>query len=155
MIALILATICAVLVSAETETENEKPLMNERCYKSRFPGGANPYFSELTEDQKNELQLLKEELIANEATPEEIRTAITEKLTEWGIEVPTPDEQLDSKIERTEQHLEVLYRQKELREEGKSWEEIKEIIQEEFDLELPNEGQEGPGFNRGFGKRAW
>ena len=65
------------------------------------------------------------------ATRNEIQTAIQEKLDEFGV----LDTQLDNEIEQTQQRLTILNRQKELRDEGYSWDEINTIIQEEFDLE--------------------
>ena len=55
---------------------------------------------------------------------------------------------LEKQIERTEQRLEILIRQKELREEGYEWEDIQQIIQDEFELEFPAEGH-GMRFRRG------
>lgn len=98
--------------------------------------GRRGFMAELTEEQKEDLQ-----------------TTVQEKLEEYGIEMPTRDEILDRQIEQTEQRLKILNRQKELREEGYEWEEIKDVIQEEFDLEFPaGEGQGmmfGHGFRRG------
>lgn len=151
---MVIATIGAVLVSAETNdiTENGENIKSFYFGRGRAKCGEPPFFSELTDEQKLEIQTLMEDLKSSDATPEEIHTAISEKLESWGIDVPTRDEQLDSAIERTGRHLELLQRQKELREEGKTWEEIQEIIQEEFDLEFPEDCGQGPKFKHGFGR---
>ena len=63
------------------------------------------------------------------------------------------DERLTSAIENTEQRLTILNREKELRDQGYTWDEINEIIQEEFDTEVPIgmgfNMNEGPGFHGG------
>lgn len=84
------------------------------------------------------------------ATPEEIQTAIQEKLDEYGV----LDTQLDNEIAQTEQRLIILNRQKELRNEGYNWDEINTIIQDEFDLEnmtyMSYDMTYGQGFGRGL-----
>jgi hypothetical protein len=115
-----------------------------------------PFFSELTEEQQNEIESLREDMINNGATPEEIREAVTLQLKEYGIEIQSRDDMLDDEIERTAQRLEILERQKILREEGYSWEDIKNIIAEEFENELQEGHQSGlppdDGFHRVQGK---
>ena len=76
---------------------------------------------------------------------EEINEAITEKLDEWGI----LDNRLDDAIEQTEMRLEILNRQKELREQGYSWDEINDLIQEEYGLESFGHGYPGMDFGLG------
>jgi len=119
MIAMLIATIGAVVVSAN-------------------PG----LFAELTDEQRQEIRDYKNNLIEQGYTKEEVHEAMKEKLEEYDIELPTREEMLDKKIEHTEQKLEILYRIKELIEENPeiTEEEIKEIIEEEFDIELPEEG---------------
>jgi len=98
--------------------------------------GSLPFFSELTEEQQNEIESLRESMIGDGASPEEIRDAITSKLEEYGFDAPSMDDQLDDKIERTTQRLEILNRQKELRCEGYSFDEIRDMISVEFELEF-------------------
>lgn len=119
MIAMLIATIGAIVVSANTD-----------------------FFANLTEEQRQEIRDYKNNLIEQGYTKEEIHEAMKEKFEEYGIELPTREEMLDKKIEHTEQKLEILYRIKELIEENPeiTEEEIKEIIEEEFDIELPEDG---------------
>lgn len=95
--------------------------------------GGRGLFAELTDEQREDLQ-----------------TTIQQKLEEYGIEMPTRDEILEKQIERTEQRLEILNRQKELRDEGYEWDDIRDIIEEEFDLEFPAGEGQGMMFGHGF-----
>jgi hypothetical protein len=52
--------------------------------QSRLP----PWWSELTDEQKEEIITIKEELIEAGASKEEIRDAFKMKLEEWNIEIP-------------------------------------------------------------------
>ncbi len=90
-------------------------------------------FYNLTEEQQSELEDLIKSLIDQGANFSEIKNAIQQKLDEWGI----LDKQLDSEIAQTEQRLNILNREKELRDQGYSWEEINQIIQDEFGLKGP------------------
>jgi hypothetical protein len=49
-----------------------------------------PWMSQLTDDQKAQIQQLMDSLRQSGATPQEMRDAIDAKLQEWGIEVPAP-----------------------------------------------------------------
>ena len=49
-----------------------------------------PWMSQLTDEQKQEIQQLMDSLRQSGATPQEIRDAINAKLQECGIEVPAP-----------------------------------------------------------------
>lgn len=118
LVVMLVATIGAVLVSAQ---DSEDGML----------WGKRGFMTELTDEQR-----------------EEMKTTMQQKFEEYGIEMPTRDEMLDKQLEHTEQRLEILNRQKELREQGYEWEEIRDIIQEEFELELPEEGQ-GMRFGRG------
>jgi hypothetical protein len=115
---------------------------------SAHPG----FFSELTEEQKEELKQLKQELRDSGATWEETKEAMQEQLEEYGIEMPTREEIIDMKIEKTQQRLDILERTKELIQENPEItnEEIKEIIQSEFDLEIPDGDGFGKMHHRGF-----
>ena len=133
MVAGLLATIGAVVVSA-------------------FPG----FFSDLTDEQKEELRELRQELRDEGATWEEMREAMREQLEEYGVELPTREEMIDMRIEHTQQRLDILERIKELIQENPDItnEKIREIIQEEFELEMPGEGfgmMHRRGFRRGPG----
>jgi hypothetical protein len=48
------------------------------------------WMSQLTGDQKAQIQQLVESLKASGATPQEIRDAVHAKLQEWGIQIPAP-----------------------------------------------------------------
>jgi len=142
--ALILSSVGAVLVSANEDVLSsfeDSPETDEfRQWRFVTPRG---YLAEvLTDDQKEELRLLHEEMIEQNATCEQIREAVHDLLESWGIDHPDLDEQLEVGINRTSKRFEILNRTQELREEGYSWEEIKEMIQDEFDL------PEGPGNER-------
>ncbi len=149
MVALLIATIGAIIVSAETEDITEDESSNKFFWG--FGGirhreiSKDNLFYELTDEQEEELLQLKQTMIDENATCEEIQEAIMQKLDEWGI----LDKRLDEAIEQTELRLEILNRQKELREQGYSWEEISSLIQEEFDLE--ETFGEGEMFGHGFG----
>ena len=145
MIVTMISVIGAAIVNAETEETNENAI--PKGWSGRMMQQRMPFFSELTDEQQQELNTLREELQTNDATPDEIQQAITEKLSEYGIDMPTTEERLDQQIEQTEQQLEMLKRQKELLGEGYSWEEIRDIIQEEFDLQQPQMKQ---GCEMGF-----
>ena len=49
-----------------------------------------PWMSQLTDDQKAQIQQLMDSLRQSGATPQEMRDAVNAKLQEWGIEVPAP-----------------------------------------------------------------
>ena len=117
---------------------------------------ANPGFlADLTDDQKQGIKDKVSSMRDEGATREEIREVVREDLEEYGIELPTREEMLDQRIEHTQQRLDILDRTKELVEENPdiTQEEVRDIIQEEFDLELPDgEGlgmMHRPGFKRG------
>lgn len=120
---LIIATILAVIGVTVVSAQTEDGMF----------WGRRGFMNELTDEQREDLQ-----------------TTIQQKLEEYDIEMPTRDEMLDKQIERTEQRLEILNRQKELREEGYEWEEIRDIIEEEFDLELPDGEGQGMMFGHNF-----
>ena len=131
LVVLIISTIGAVVASAH-------------------PG----FFSDLTDEQKEELNELRQGLIDEGANCSEIREAMHEQLEEYGVKFPTREEMLDNNINRTKQRLEILERTKEIIQENPdiTEEEIREIIQEEFELEMPDEGfgmKHRSGFCRG------
>ena len=135
MVVMLMATIGAVLVSAETENEGET-----EDWHLPFQGRGNifghrTFDNELTDDQQAEIDALITSLNEEGASPGEIREAVFTKLSEIGI----LDERLDNAIEQTEQRLEILNKEQELRDQGYSWEEINEIIQEEYVLKHPSD----------------
>ena len=110
MAVMLLATIGAVLVSAEFE--NEDATQNqEMLWKNQQQCGEPPFLSDLTVEQREELETIMTSLKEEGASKEEIREAIFDKLDEYGV----LDKNLDDKIEHTEQKLEILNRKKELR----------------------------------------
>ena len=54
------------------------------------PDGQPPWMSQLTDDQKAQIQQLIESLRTSGATPQEMRDAVNAKLLEWGIQIPAP-----------------------------------------------------------------
>jgi len=159
MVVMIITTIGVIIASAQTnETSSddiyEKLFEGKRrmCGPEHFmlnETRVGPFFYNLTEDQQTELKELIQSLKVSGANSSEIRNAIQDKLDEYGVF----DEQLNNAIEETEQRLEILNRQKELREQGYSWEEINQIIQDEFGPEAPI--GEGHGMMFRYGGREF
>lgn len=94
--------------------------------------GYGPFFANLTEAQQVELKTLIATLHDQNATRQEIQAAVQQKLDEYGVF----DRQLSNEINRTEQRLQILNREKELRAEGYSWANITTIIQKEFNVTI-------------------
>ena len=144
----ILATIGAVIVSANTDENNEGnnwPI----GFKDRHPMfGKQPYFSELTDEQREEIKEIRVTMEEEGKTPEEIREAIKQQLETYGIEIPTMEERIDIQIEKTEKRLEILEYIKELLAENPDLtrEEIRNNVEEEFDIELPEFNEYGMNF---------
>jgi hypothetical protein len=152
LVGLLVATVGAAFATGQTDDttddtiDNEPPQMpfggrhgmigprnNTTSEPPQMPFGnmIGPYASELTDEQQTELEELMTSLREQNASPDEIRTAIQEKLDEFGV----LDTRLDNELAQTEQRLTILNRQKELRNEGYSWDEINTIIENEFGLE--------------------
>ena len=129
MAAMIVGTIGAVLVSAEANDDNETNEWHV-SFDRKNMDVLEAVTSELTDDEQAELDALVTSLNEDGASCEEIREAVFAKLNDMGI----LDEQLNTAIEQTEQRLEILNRGNELRDQGYSWEEINEMLQEEFVL---------------------
>jgi hypothetical protein len=147
-VGLLIATVGAAFATGQTNdittdaTNNNPPQMpfdgrhrmgvgnNTTCELPQMPFGRlmGPYAYNLTDAQQTELEELMTSLREQNASPDEIRTAIQEKLDEFGV----LDTQLDNEIAQTEQRLTILNREKELRNEGYSWDEINNVIEEEF-----------------------
>lgn len=142
---MLIATIGVAIVTAESDDSNEEQ-QNAIPFSKDKMFGQPPLLSELSEEQQEEIQNLIESLREKGATPEDIRNEINTKLDEYGIF----DERLDNEIKNTEQRLEILNREKELRQQGYSWEEIQDIIQDEFNLEFPTPGTQMEMQRHGF-----
>jgi len=151
LIAMLIATIGAAFATATGQTDGTT---DDATPQIPFGGRhemnrLGPFTSELTDTQKTEFEGLMATLRNQNATPEEIKTAIQEKLDEFGVF----DTRLDTEIAQTEQRLTILNRQKELRNEGYSWDEIRTIIQDEFNLQnttgVNQDMMFGHGFERG------
>jgi DNA-binding transcriptional MerR regulator len=50
----------------------------------------SPWMSQLTDEQKAQIQQLIQSMRDDGATPQEIRDAVNAKLQEWGIQLPPP-----------------------------------------------------------------
>jgi len=104
-----------------------------------------PWMSQLTDEQKAELQQLLDTLKASGASPEETRDAIDAKLQQWGIEVPVQDDQQRPETRwmsqlTDEQKVELQQLVESLRESGATPEEIRNAINaklQEWGIQLP------------------
>jgi DNA-binding transcriptional MerR regulator len=135
LVGMLLATV-GVVLATEQDDDTSSDTTNTPVPQLSFDGRHGMcefgmFGSELTDEQQTELEDLMTSLREQNATHDEIRTAIQEKLDEFGVF----DKRLDSEIAQTEQRLSILTRQKELRDEGYNWTEINSIIQDEFGLE--------------------
>ncbi len=156
LVCLLIATVGAALATGQTDdktstttdtstsgTPAERPMGDRHGMM-----GLGMFQYNLTDEQRTELEDLMTSPREQNATPEEMRTAIQEKLDEFGV----LDTQLENEITQTEQRLTILNREKELRDEGYSWDEITSMIQDEFGLEnatgIGMDMMGGPG---GFG----
>ena len=109
-----------------------------------------PFFGDLTDAQKEEITTTMNELRENGASREEIREAITAKLTEWGIEVPEDNPHpmprwLQNLTE--EQKAELQNLMDELKEKGASHEEIRAEIDaklQQWGIEIPEQPMPPP-----------
>jgi Spy/CpxP family protein refolding chaperone len=152
LIAMLIATVGAAFATATGQTDGTTDdLTDDAAPQMPFRGRhemnrLGPFASELTDAQKTELKELMTTLRNQNATPEEIRTAIQEKLGEFGV----LDTRLDTEITQTQQRLTILNRQKELRNEGYSWDEIRTIIQDEFNLQNTTGVNQDMMFDHGF-----
>jgi hypothetical protein len=149
---MIIVSIGAVFAHAQTNTTTdgttpERPISIGGRHNRNGP---DMFGFNLTEEQHTELQELIVSLKDQNATPQEIQTAIQQKLDEYGV----LDKQLDKEIQQIEQRLAILDRQKDLRNEGYSWTEIQTMIQNEFGLQnttgINADMMFGHGFEKGF-----
>jgi len=141
IITLILAAIGAILVTADDTDENANDIEE---WNMPFRG-REIFCPDLTDEQLGEIEELIASLSNEGATRDEIREAVNQLLDEWGI----LDERLDKAIEQTQERLAMLERADELRNQGYSWDEIKDIIQEEFGIDYPIEFGQGMMFKHG------
>ncbi|MBN2411462.1 T9SS type A sorting domain-containing protein [candidate division KSB1 bacterium] len=104
-----------------------------------------PFMDQLTEEQRNELTATVKQLRDEGKTHEEIRTAVDALLEKWGVEKP---EHMGGRLEHPlfmdqlteEQRNELTDTVKQLREEGKSREEIRTAVDallEKWGVEKP------------------
>ncbi len=162
MATLLVATFGAALVSAESDDASDNIGWQEKFWhNSQSMCGEPSFISELTIEQRQELDDLVENLKDEGAIRLEIRDAISSKLEEFGVEIHKPefseeelDEILVEKIEHTEQRLEILYMVKELRNQGYSYEEISEIINNEFDQWFPKDDGYGKMYRYRYRREA-
>ena len=148
LVCVLIATIGAAVATGQTN--GTTPVMPEKDYQKMTWNGDNQtnttrpfgrnhqgmmgfgmFGYNLTTEQQTELKQLMTSLREQNATPDEMRTAIQEKLDEFGV----LDTRLDNEIAQTEERLTILNREKELRNEGYSWNNITSIIEDEFGLE--------------------
>jgi len=155
MVVMIITTIGVIIVNAqtnETSSDNIYPkLLDDRrqiCIPEPFLSNETrigPLSYNLTDEQQTELNELIQSLKDSGANFSEIRKAIQEKLDEYGVF----DNQLINAIQETEKKLEILNREKELRDQGYSWDEINQKILDEFGLNAPIGEDHGMMFRHG------
>lgn len=151
----IIATIGAVIVSADLNDDNGDKKWLFPCEGKGLMIEKYPFFSELTEEQREELKELKETLVEGGKTSEEIRDVVRQLIESYGIELPTREERLDNAIANTEQRLEILQYVKELITENPDLtkEEIKNLIEDEFDIDLNEFNENEMNFRHRFHRR--
>ncbi len=148
--AMITATIGAVYATEQTDgatpdTTLQEPGWNTHKMNEMMWCGHN-----LTTEQQTELDELFTTLKEQNATPQEMQTAILEKLDEFGV----LDTQLETQIAQAEQRLVILNREKELRDQGYNWTAIQTIIKEEFNVTESQVMVPGFGFGCEHGRRG-
>jgi Spy/CpxP family protein refolding chaperone len=160
MAAMIIGTIGAVFATAQTDGttpdittqktfRNTQDQNRTRFFDGNMTQGIGMFGCfdyNLTTDQQTELQQLMTTLRDQNATPQEMQSAIQQKLEEFGVF----DTQLDNQIAQTEQRLTILNREKELRNQGYNWTEVRNMIQNEFDLQNSTNGDLGMMQGKGF-----
>jgi hypothetical protein len=147
LIGLLVATVGAAFATGQpNDTTNTTTPQIPPLWDAQGMNRFGPFAYNLTDAQQTELTDLITSLRHQNATPMEIRTAIQEKLDEFGV----LDAQLDNEIAQTQQRLTILNRQKELRNEGYNWDEIRNIIIDEFDLQNTSGIGQDMMFEHGF-----
>jgi len=103
-----------------------------------------PWMSQLTGEQKTEIQQLTESMKDSGATPQEIRDAVCAKLQEWGIQPPEDNggrHELPWMSKLTdEQKTEIQQLMQSMRDSGATQEEIRDAVSaklQEWGIELP------------------
>ena len=148
---ILLATFAAVFATAQpddaTSDITEETTAQHSWRDQPDMNRIGPFATELTDEQQTELEDLMDTLRENNATPEEIRAAVDDKLDEYGV----LDTRLENEITQTEQRLTMLTREKDLRDQGYSWDEIRTIINDEFDIGNTTGFHDDGGFGHGFG----
>ncbi|MCX6672054.1 MAG: hypothetical protein NTX92_09070 [Euryarchaeota archaeon] len=151
LVGILIATVGAAFATGQDGTTDDTT--DDTTPQIPFGGrhgmnGLGPFASNLKDAQQTELKELMTTLKDQNATAQEIRAAIQEKLDEYGVF----DKQLDNQIAQTEQRLTILNREKELRNQGYNWTTITDMIQDEFDLQNSTDGGLGVMFGYGFGR---
>ena len=104
------------------------------------PRCGNGPFASLTEDQRSAIRATVQELKGNGASREEIRAAVREQLTAWGIEFPEKRGPFADLTE--EQRAAIRATVQEMRGTGATREQIREAVGaklQEWGVELPEE----------------
>ncbi len=146
LVGLLLATVGAALATGQKNNITKEMTPQIPLWNTHGMNRFGSFAYNLTDAQQAELEDLITSLRDQNATPAEIRTAIQEKLDEFGV----LDAQLDNEIAQTQQRLTILNRQKELRNEGYNWDEIRNIIIDEFDLQNTSGIGQDMMFEHGF-----
>jgi hypothetical protein len=146
LVGLLVTTVGVAFATGQTNTIKKDAPPQTPLWGTRGMNRFGPFAYNLTDAQRTELTGLITSLRDQNATPAEIRTAIQEKLDEFGV----LDAQLDNEIAQTQQRLTILNRQKELRNEGYNWDEIRNIIIDEFDLQNTSSIGQDMMFEHGF-----
>jgi DNA-binding transcriptional regulator YhcF (GntR family) len=105
----------------------------------------SPWMSQLTDDQKEEIQQLVESLRESGASPKEIRDAVKATLEGWGIEVPERvgrGQRLSPWMSQLtdEQKAQIQQLIQSMRDSGASQEEIRDAVKatlQEWGIQLP------------------
>jgi DNA-binding transcriptional MerR regulator len=105
----------------------------------------SPWMSQLTDDQKEEIQQLVESLRESGASPKEIRDAVKATLEGWGIEVPEPvgrGQRLSPWMSQLtdEQKAQIQQLIQSMRDDGATPQEIRDAVNaklQEWGIQLP------------------
>ena len=150
LVGLLIATVGAAFATGQNNDTTDDTASQISFRGGHGMNGLESFAYNLTDAQQTELEELITSLREQNATPGEIRTAVQEKLDEFGV----LDTQLDNEIAQTQQRLTILNKEKELRNEGYSWGEINTIIHDEFGLQnttgIGPDVMHGQGFRHGL-----
>lgn len=145
MAAMIIATIGAAIATAQTGDTTTTTTPQVKVPGTEGMNRFGPCGYNLTTEQQTELQQLITTLKDQNATGKEIRAAVEQKLEKFGVF----DAQLDEQITQTQQRFTILNREKELRNQGYNWTEVRQMIQDEFGLQNSTAGGYGALFDHG------